>query len=119
MVDLISGFDKGEELRGIDFPLESLESEFEDAIIASPILVSSGLVENYPLLDAEVEKSKKFADVLYGFDDDFDILLEFDQNGTTIRSVDFIECQVDTYIIETLRDKEEGYTGKRGFALVE
>ena len=35
-----------------------------------------------------------------------------------IRSIDFIECQVDEYIIETYKtDKEEGFTGKRGFAL--
>ena len=110
-------FKDGEER--IEFPMVDLESGYDEGENASPNFKAIGLVTNYPLLDAEVEKSKKFADVLYGFDDDFDVVLEFDQNGTIIRSIDFIECQVDEYIIETLRDKEEGFTGKRGFALVE
>ena len=103
----------------IEFPIVDLESGFDEGENAAPSFSAIGLVTHYPLLDTEVEKSKKFADVLYGFDDDFDVLLEFDQNGTVLRSVDFSECQIDDYVVETLRDKEEGFTGKRGFAVVE
>ena len=110
-------FKDGEER--IEFPMVDLETGYDEGENAAPSFKAIGVVSNYPLLDAEVEKSKKFADVLYGFDDDFDVKLEYDQNGTVVRSIDFIECQVEEYIIETLFDKEEGFTGKRGFALVE
>ena len=37
----------------------------------------------------------------------------------TLRGLDFRGCIVSGYDIVTLRDKEEGYTGKRGFATAE
>ncbi|CAE6499113.1 hypothetical protein [Candidatus Nitrosotenuis uzonensis] len=49
----------------------------------------------------------------------FDVIVNFDQAGKTLRTFKYTECSVTNYKITTEFDKAESFTGKDGFALTE
>ena len=110
-------FDDGVEK--IEFPAFDLNSGFkesEDSV--TPGFSVQGVVDNYPLLYNAIDQSRKVSGGSYGFNTDFEALVEFSNGEKTLRSLDFRDCRVSGSIINTESDKEEGYTGKSGFALV-
>ena len=46
------------------------------------------------------------------------LLVEFTKDGEVLRAIDYRECIVDSAEIDTWQDKEDGFTGKSGFAMV-
>ncbi len=83
----------------------------------------------HTLIDSAIIKSQKVGGMASSFNEDFDVNVEFvtpeklsgitSTGPQTIRGLEFEDCIVSGYDILTLRDKEEGYTGKRGFATAE
>lgn len=50
---------------------------------------------------------------------DFDVEILLTQGGSVVRQFNYITCDITNYAVETAMDKEEGWTGKSGFAVVE
>lgn len=110
-------FDEG--IETIEFPSFELTSGFEessDSVVASFRI--EGIMDNYPLLYKAIENSRKVSGIGVAFNTDFEALVEFSNEGKILRGFDFRDCRVSDAIITTESDKEEGYTGKSGFALV-
>jgi hypothetical protein len=104
----------------IEVPSFQLNSGFEES--ADSVLPSfsiEGVVNYYPLLYEAIDKSRKVSGSSAAFNVDFNALVEFSNGEKTLRALDFTDCRVSGSIINTESDKEEGYTGKSGFAIVQ
>lgn len=109
-------FDRGTEK--IEFPVFNLISayqESEDNVTAE--FEVEGLIANYPLLYNAVEDSVDVSGIGSSSNTDFEAIVEFKNNGNTLRGFDFTDCRVTDAKIVTKADKEEGFTGKSGFAV--
>lgn len=103
----------------IEFPSFRLISGFgesNDAVVAS--FRVEGIMNNYPLLNQAIDNARKVSGIGVGSNIDFDALVEFSNGDKVLRGFDFRDCRVSDALITTESDKEEGYTGKSGFALV-
>ena len=110
-------FDHGsEKIESVIFTLTSGFDESDNAGASFQIITA---VLPHPLIDNAIEKSQKLSGLESGFNEDFDVLVSFENPEDQLRGIDFHDCIVSGYDILTLRDKEEGYTGKRGFATAE
>jgi hypothetical protein len=110
-------FDDG--IEKIEFPSFELLSAFEessDSVV--PSFSVQGVVANYPLLYEAIDNSRKVSGIGTAFNTDFEALVEFSNEEKILRALDFRDCRVSGAIINTETDKEEGFTGKSGFALV-
>ena len=107
----------------IEFPVFEITNGFGEGDDAPEFKVE-GILEFYPLLYNAIEQSRKTSGIYSGYNLDFNVTIEFIQ-GTlldgekTLRVIDYKGCFVDSSKIVTQYDKEEGFTGKRGFALVQ
>lgn len=111
------GFDDGEEK--IEFTTFELTSGFEESDDAvSPSFSVEGVVNHYPLLYKAIDNSRKVSGLGTASNYDFNALVEFSNGEKILRSLDFRDCRVSGTIINTESDKEEGFTGKSGFAIV-
>ena len=70
------------------------------------------------MLYAAIDKSRKVSGITAVYNNDFDALVEFTKDGQTLQKLDYRDCIVDTAQITTWQDKEDGFTGKSGFAMV-
>ncbi len=110
-------FDKGaEKIEFTSFELNSGFEESDDAV--TPSFSIEGVIDHYPLLYKAIDNARKVSGNSYGFNTDFEALVEFSNGEKTLRSLDFRDCRVSGAIINTETDKEEGFTGKSGFAIV-
>ena len=110
-------FDHGsEKIESVIFTLTSAFGESNDAGPSFQIITA---VLPHPLIDDAIDKSQKVSGMAYASNEDFDVSVEFANSEDTLRGLDFKDCIVSGYGISTLKDKEEGYTGKRGFATAE
>jgi hypothetical protein len=75
-------------------------------------------VDYYPLLYNAIDNARKVSGLSTSFNTDFEALVEFSNGEKTLRSLDFRDCRVSGAKINTETDKEEGFTGKSGFAIV-
>ena len=110
-------FNDGKEI--MEFPSFELTSGFEEdsnSVVAS--FRVEGIMENYPLLYEAIDNSRKVSGIAVSFNTDFEALVEFSNEGKILRGFEFRDCRVSDAVITTESDKEEGYTGKSGFALV-
>jgi len=110
-------FDHGSEK--IESVIFSLTTGFAETSNAGPSFQIITAVLPHPLIDNAIVKSQKVFGMSSTFNNDFDVSVEFVNSQETLRGLDFKDCIVSGYDILTLRDKEEGYTGKRGFATAE
>ena len=110
-------FDYGTEV--IEFPLFELTSGFGEGNRAGPSFHVEGIANSYPFLDRATETARKVSGVPNGFNTDFQVKAEFVNGDDILRGLDFRDCHVSDYETVTYQDKEEGYTGKRGFAVVD
>jgi hypothetical protein len=106
----------GEKIESVIF---TVTSGFTEGNYGTPSFQIITAVLPHPLIDDAIDKSMKVSGASSGFNEDFDVSVEFVNSEKTLRGLDFKECIVSGYDILTLRDKEEGYTGKRGFATAE
>ena len=110
-------FDYGVEV--VEFALFELTSGFGEGETAGPSFHVERIADSYPFLDKAVIDAQKVSGIASGFNTDFEVTAEFVSGDTVIRALDFADCRVSDYEIITYQDKEEGYTGKRGFSLVD
>lgn len=121
-------FDNGAEK--IESVIFTLTGGFKEEDYGTPSFQIITAVLPHPLIDNAITKSQKVGGMASSFNEDFDVDVEFTipekSNGSilvsgaqTIRSLEFDDCIVSGYNILTLRDKEEGYVGKSGFATAE
>jgi hypothetical protein len=110
-------FDKG--IEKIEFPIFELTTGFAEDDDSGPSFHIEGIVMNHPLLDNAINKARQTGGLANTFNTDFEAIVEFTNNGKVVRSLDFVDCRVSSFFIDTYQDKEEGYTGKRGFSVIE
>ena len=110
-------YDSG--IEKIEFPYFELTSGFqEDEDSVSAQFKVESVVGNYPLLYEAIDNSRKVSGITSAFNTDFEALVEFTKDGEVIRALDYRDCRVEAAEITTLTDKEDGFTGKSGFAIV-
>ncbi|MDH3677839.1 MAG: hypothetical protein OEQ12_06000 [Nitrosopumilus sp.] len=110
-------FDGGvEKIEFTTFELNSGFEESDDSV--TPSFSVEGVVDYYPLLYNAIDNARKVSGVGSAFNTDFEALVEFSNGKKTLRSLEFNDCRVSSAIINTETDKEEGFTGKSGFAIV-
>lgn len=107
----------------IEFPVFEIISGFGEEV-DTPEFKVEGILNNYPLLNDAIDKSRNIFGQRYTYNLDFDAKVEFVQASLLdgeklLREIDYTDCIVDSSKIVTLYDKEEGFTGKRGFAIVQ
>jgi len=103
----------------IEFPVFNLVSGYEDSsenVVAE--FQVEGILDYYPLLFNAIDKSRQVSGLSVSSNIDFDALVEFSNDESILRGFDFADCRISDARITTQTDKEEGFTGKSGFALV-
>ncbi len=110
-------FDEG--IERIEFPFFEITSGFEEDTdsVAAKFLVES-VVADYPLLYSAIDKSRQVSGITSSSNNDFDAFVEFTKDGEILRALEYRSCIVEDAKITTLADKEDGFTGKSGFAIV-
>ena len=109
-------FDGG--MEKMEFPLFELESGYEESgqIVTAEFKVE-GILEYYPRLYEAIDNARQVSGTGHGQNTDFEALVEFTNSETTLRGFDFRDCRVSEFEVVTKTDKEEGFTGKSGFAV--
>lgn len=110
-------FDWGTEK--IDFPVFEINSGFSETSRERPTFLVEGIVRPHVLLDDAINKAKVNSGLPSANNIDFDVDVSFANDSKTFRTLKYSDCHIDEYKINTLFDKEEGYTGKSGFAIIE
>ncbi|PIW31676.1 MAG: hypothetical protein COW27_06130 [Nitrosopumilales archaeon CG15_BIG_FIL_POST_REV_8_21_14_020_37_12] len=111
-------FDKGVEK--IEFPVFHLSSGYgEDTRNTSVSFTAQGIVGGHSLLNEAIENARKVSGFKNGPNTDFEALVQFVSGDKVLRELDFRDCRINSYKLTTLFDKEEGFTGKSGFAYVD
>ena len=103
----------------IEFPVFNLVSGYGDSsenVVAE--FQVEGILDYYPLLFNAIDKSREVSGLSTASNIDFDALVEFSNDESVLRGFDFTDCRISDTQITTQTDKEEGFTGKSGFALV-
>ncbi len=103
----------------IDFPVFKMNSGFEEKSTQRPIFTLQGIATSHTLLDRALNNAKMTGGLSTITNDDFQVTVDFANDSKPLRTLIYSDCRVDEYKIDTLFDKEEGYTGKSGFAIVE
>ena len=110
-------FDDGAEK--MEFPVFNLVAAYEDSqenVVAE--FEVEGILEYYPLLFQAIDNARAISGTSYASNEDFDVKVEFSNGEKTLRGFNFRECIVSDAQINTVSDKEEGFVGKSGFAVV-
>lgn len=103
----------------IEFPVFNLVSGYEesaDNVVAE--FQVEGILDYYPLLYNTIDKSRQVSGLATASNVDFDALVEFTNGESVVRGFNFKDCRISNAEITTKTDKEEGFTGKSGFAIV-
>ena len=111
-------FDKG--IEKIEFPVFELKSGFkeeDDNVI--PSFSVEGTIQKHVLLDEAIDRSRSVSGARLGFNTDFEATVDFATENEVLRTLNFKDCHVTSAKMITKSDKEEGFTGKSGFANVE
>jgi len=81
-------FDGGvEKIEFTSFELNSGFEESDDAV--TPSFSVEGVIDHYPLLYKAIDNARKVSGNSYGFNTDFEALVEFSNEEKTLRSLDF------------------------------
>ncbi len=108
-------YDEGAEK--IEFPVFNLVSGYEENP-NSPEFSVEWILDYYPLLYRAIDNSRVVSGASSTSNLDFDALVEFTNGEDVLRGLEFRDCIVSDAKINTQTDKEEGFTGKSGFAIV-
>jgi len=103
----------------IEFPVFNLVSGYAEA--ANNVVAEfqvEGVLDYYPLLYQTIDKSRQVSGLSTASNVDFDALVEFTNGESVYMGFDFSSCRISDAQITTKTDKEEGFTGKSGFAIV-
>jgi len=104
-----------------EFPVFEMNENFVDNSGVSFSVV--GTVTNSPLLHEAMDEAYKYGLSNAAFDYQFkyfDVNVDFVRNGESIISLDYSNCRIDNYHIETLDSNDfESYFKEVGFAIVD
>ena len=111
-------FDQG--IERVEFPYFEITSGFEedDDNVTPGFLVESTITE-HPLLNKAIDNARKVSGFTNGFNVDFEATVEFVKGDDVLRTLEYKDCRVSSFVTKTLSDKEDGFTGKSGFAIVD
>ena len=125
-------FDQGTEK--VEFPYFEMTSGFEESTDnVIPEFSVEGTISEHPLLDQATNNARKVSGYQRGLNTDFIATVELTKvtqsesitglamppEYEVLRTIVYTDCRVSGAEISTLFDKEEGFTGKSGFAHVE
>lgn len=90
----------------------------------APEFTLTRIVGDTPQLHKAVDQTFEYNGKSSGFDypyKEFDVTVDMIRSGEAIRSMEYADCSISNYKINTRTDNEEGYTtgGKTGFAVAE
>ncbi len=115
---IIFEFDQGIEI--IEFPYFQTNSGFEEETEnVIPGFSVEGTVQEHPLLNRAIDLARSNSGIPNGVNLDFEATVEFKKGSEVLRTLEYKDCRVDGAKMTTQFDKEEGFTGKSGFAYVE
>ena len=104
-----------------EFPVFEMNENFADNSGVS--FSVEGTVTNSPLLHEAMDEAYKYSLSNAAFDYQFkyfDVNADFIRNGESIISIDYSNCRIDNYHIETLDSNDfESYFKEVGFAIVD
>jgi len=103
----------------IDFPVFKLNTGFDETSQDRPSFTVEGIAKSYTLLDNAINKAQSVAGNPISYNEKFQVNVDFANDSKTFRTLKFADCRIEEYKVDTLFDKEEGYTGKSGFAIVQ
>ena len=111
-------FDNGIEI--IEFPYFHTNSGFEesDDNVVPGFSVES-IIQQHTLLNQAIDRARQNGGIPNGVNVDFEATVEFKKGTEVLRALEYKDCRVSGALMTTLVDKEEGFTGKSGFAYVE
>lgn len=118
-VRTIATFDFETGSERIEFHGFEIDTGFGETSSAGPSFTVERTLDYFPLLGQEIDKARKISAGHTSYNSDFDVYVEFVNSEKTLRDLEYIDCRVSSMNIVTQSDKEEGFTGKSGFALVE
>ena len=111
-------FDQGIEI--IEFPYFELTSGFEEEDDnVTPGFSVESTITKHPLLSQAIDNARSNSGIANGVNIDFEATVEFQKGDEVLRTLLYKDCRVSGAKVTTLVDKEEGFTGKSGFAYVE
>ncbi len=111
-------FDEGIEV--IEFPYFQTNDGFEESTgNVVPGFSVESTIKEHPLLDKAIQKARSNGGLKFGANTDFEATVDFKKGDQVLRTLEYRDCRVADGKITTLVDKEEGFTGKSGFAIVE
>jgi len=108
-----------EGIEKIDFPIFKLNTGFDETSNDRPSFTVEGIAKSYTMLDNAINRAQSVAGNPISYNEKFQVNVDFANDSETFRTLKFADCRIDEYKVDTLFDKEEGYTGKSGFAIVE
>jgi hypothetical protein len=90
----------------------------------APEFTLARIAGDTPYLHEAVDQTFQYNGKSSGFDypyKEFDVTVELIQAGQSVRTIEYSDCSITNYKINTRTDNEEAYTtgGKTGFAVVE
>ena len=118
-VRTIATFDFETGSERIEFHAFELDSGYAEGENAGPSFSVERTLDFFPLLGKEIDNARKTSSIHTSYNSDFDVGVEFINSEKILRNLDFTDCRVTGSEIVTQFDKEEGFTGKSGFALVQ
>lgn len=120
-------FDSG--IEKIEFPYFETTAGFSESLgNVNPEFLVEGTMFDHPLLDQAIDNARNVSGIGSGSNIDFEATVELtkvneSENGEVsyevLRTLEYKDCRVNSAEMSTLFDKEEGFTGKSGFAYVE
>lgn len=104
----------------VEFQVFDQTSGFKRASESVSIELIKELNAESPLLYKAADMAWKYGDIP-GMDymTDFDVEILLAKGGEVVRQFDYTGCTIDEYKVETLFDKEEGWTTSKGFAVTD
>ncbi|MFB5598042.1 MAG: hypothetical protein ACE5RJ_03385 [Nitrosopumilaceae archaeon] len=111
---------EGNEPSLIQFQVFTQESGFDRVSERATFKLVKELNDKSPLLYKAADMVWKYSNVP-GMDyaTEFDVSILLARGGEIIRQFDYTECIISDYAVETLFDKEEGWTTSKGFAVID
>ena len=118
-VRTIATFDFETGSERIEFHDFEIDSGFSETNGAGPSFSVERTLDYFPLLGKEIDNARKVSSLPTSYNSDFDVDVEFVNPEKVLRDLQYNDCRVTGMEILTQFDKEEGFTGKSGFALVQ
>lgn len=117
---VVATFEFRDGVETVNIPDFSQDTDLTDT--SRPTYSFSKVVGDTPLLHEATDVFQKFMgrDASYPHHfNDFESTVDVYADGKHVRAFEYSDCKINSYKIDTLSDKEEGYTTSKGFVVVE